>query len=188
MLGVADRAPRLSLSGSDHNPGYVRVECHSRPATAGTLRRVELDADSDVAARIGRRLAELRVRRGVRAAELARQISVTPSLISQIERGQSRPSVTTLFALAQALEVPVDAFFARDAVADGEPPADTGVVGAGDPASWPAGGGGDPARTPVWRAPEHPPELVLHQAQRAAIDIKGGVRWERLTPTALNGV
>jgi transcriptional regulator with XRE-family HTH domain len=63
---------------------------------------------------IGRRLTSHRVRRGLRVAELAREVGVTPSLISQIERGQSRPSVSTLFALAQALDVPVDAFF-RDA-------------------------------------------------------------------------
>jgi transcriptional regulator with XRE-family HTH domain len=98
---------------------------------------------------IGRRLTSHRVRRGLRVAELAREVGVTPSLISQIERGQSRPSVSTLFALAQALDVPVDAFFrdaeqARDATrADGR--------------------------------------YLVRKENRAAIDIEGGVRWERLT-------
>ena len=68
-------------------------------------------AAGDLAGDIGRRLAAYRAGRGLRVAELAREIGVTPSLISQIERGQSRPSVSTLFALAQALDVPVDAFF-----------------------------------------------------------------------------
>ena len=49
--------------------------------------------------------------RGIKVSALARQVGVSPSLISQIERGQSRPSVSTLFALAEALDVPVDAFF-----------------------------------------------------------------------------
>src|SRR5947207_16010965 len=65
----------------------------------------------DLAGAIGRRLAAHRGQRGMRVAELAREVGVTPSLISQIERGMSRPSVSTLFAIAQALDVPVDAFF-----------------------------------------------------------------------------
>jgi transcriptional regulator with XRE-family HTH domain len=64
---------------------------------------------------IGERLARLRGERGIKVSALAREIGVSPSLISQIERGQSRPSVSTLFDLAQALDVPVDAFF-RDGV------------------------------------------------------------------------
>ena len=49
-------------------------------------------------------------------------VGVSPSLISQIERGQSQPSVATLFALAESLEVPVDAFFVKDAPAAGTEP------------------------------------------------------------------
>lgn len=79
-----------------------------------TGRQTEPVASAEGADGIGRRLTSHRVRRGLRVAELAREVGVTPSLISQIERGQSRPSVSTLFALAQALDVPVDAFF-RDA-------------------------------------------------------------------------
>jgi transcriptional regulator with XRE-family HTH domain len=60
---------------------------------------------------IGRRLARLRAERGVKVSALAREAGVSPSLVSQIERGQSRPSVSTLFELAQALDVPVDALF-----------------------------------------------------------------------------
>ena len=41
-------------------------------------------------------------------------VGVSPSLISQIERGQSQPSVATLFALAESLDVPVDAFFLKE--------------------------------------------------------------------------
>ena len=96
-------------------------------------------------------------------AELAREIGVTPSLISQIERGQSRPSVSTLFALAQALDVPVDAFFREPAV---------GRPGRRRPAA-----AGIRPRTPPAEA-----RYVVRQGNRAAIDIEGDVRWERLTP------
>jgi transcriptional regulator with XRE-family HTH domain len=120
------------------------------------------DAAPDPARAIGERLAAHRARRGVKVSALAREIGVSPSLISQIERGQSRPSVSTLFALAEALQVPVDAFF-RDA----------------GPAA-PAARATDTVR---------PHDRYMVRAnQRAAIDIEGGVRWERLTPTPLEAL
>src|SRR5215831_8902500 len=94
-------------------------------------------AGGDLAGDIGRRLAAHRGQRGMRVAELAREVGVTPSLISQIERGMSRPSVSTLFAIAQALDVPVDAFFR-------EPPQPDGPPGPGR-ADGPGDGGGPPA-------------------------------------------
>jgi transcriptional regulator with XRE-family HTH domain len=123
-------------------------------------------AAGDLAGDIGRRLAAHRAERGLRVAGLAREIGVTPSLISQIERGQSRPSVSTLFALAQALNVPVDAFFREPAAAS--PPA------AED-------------RVPPPGPDRHPAEAryVVRQGNRATIDIEGGVRWERLTPETM---
>ena len=126
-------------------------------------------ASADLAGDIGRRLAAHRSERGLRVAELAREIGVTPSLISQIERGQSRPSVSTLFALAQALDVPVDAFF-REPAAVG--PATGAVAGQAQPPP----------------APVQPPaeaRYVVRQGNRATIDIEGGVRWERLTPETM---
>jgi transcriptional regulator with XRE-family HTH domain len=127
---------------------------------------------SDASARIGPRLADLRTARKVRVSDLARRVSVSPSLISQIERGQSRPSVTTLFALAAALQVPVDAFFSE------EPVAVTPVVDA------------PPVPTGTWSGSTGAggPTPVLHAEERPTIDIRGGVRWERLTPTALQGM
>jgi transcriptional regulator with XRE-family HTH domain len=67
---------------------------------------------------IGERVAEFRRVRKLKVSELASLVGVSPSLISQIEHGQSRPSVTTLFSLGKALDVPVDAFFGNS----GEPP------------------------------------------------------------------
>ena len=127
---------------------------------------------TDPALEIGGRLAAHRARRGVKVSALARQVGVSPSLISQIERGQSRPSVSTLFALAEALEVPVDAFF-RD-----------------NGASLPEREAAEPQ--PVVEPPPEPPpgerRYVVRKKDRAAIDIEGGVRWERLTPKHLDEV
>jgi DNA-binding XRE family transcriptional regulator/quercetin dioxygenase-like cupin family protein len=128
----------------------------------------------DLAGDIGRRLAAHRAQRGMRVAELAREVGVTPSLISQIERGMSRPSVSTLFAIAQALDVPVDAFFREPAGPPGPGGAD-GPVGAGD---------GPPAGPGQVAAADG--RYVVRRGGRAVIDIEGGVRWERLTRSTLD--
>jgi transcriptional regulator with XRE-family HTH domain len=123
----------------------------------------------DAALEIGKRLAAHRIARGMKVSALARAVGVSPSLISQIERGQSRPSVSTLFELAQALDVPVDAFF-RDSA---------------HPAPTP-----DSAAPPRPSVPQPAPSkhhrYVVRRGQRATINIEGGVRWERLTPTTLD--
>ena len=158
--------------------------------------------DADPADGIGRRLGAYRAARGMRVAELARAVGVTPSLISQIEHGQSRPSVSTLFALAQALDVAVDAFFREAPDAPAEPP----PAGAGPGAAAPPETEAPETEAPEATPPEtEPPETtppgpdgvarpaqnassrgVMHPDARAVIDIEGGVRWERLTRATLD--
>jgi transcriptional regulator with XRE-family HTH domain len=132
------------------------------------------DVAADAASGLGPRVAAHRARRGVKVSALARQVGVSPSLISQIERGQSRPSVSTLFALAEALEVPVDAFFR-----DSAPAPDPDAAGAPHPRDAVEGDAG--GTHPAGGAHRY----VVRRGERAAIDIEGGVRWERLTPTQL---
>jgi transcriptional regulator with XRE-family HTH domain/quercetin dioxygenase-like cupin family protein len=128
-------------------------------------------AGGDLAGDIGRRLAAHRGQRGMRVAELAREVGVTPSLISQIERGMSRPSVSTLFAIAQALDVPVDAFFREP-----QPPAAAAAQPDGPPGPAGADGPGGAGRG----------RYAVRRGGRAVIDIEGGVRWERLTRSTLD--
>ncbi len=123
--------------------------------------------------RVGERVATHRKDRHLKVSELARMVGVSPSLISQIERGQSQPSVATLFALAESLEVPVDAFFVKDAPAAGpapEAPAAPVVLA-------------EPPVSP--RAATSPQRYVVRRDARSAISIEGGVLWERLTPETL---
>lgn len=135
---------------------------------------------TDPADGIGERVAEQRHARGMGVSELARIVGVSPSLISQIERGQSRPSVSTLFGLAAALRVPVDAFFNSDNVnpaPDPIPPEPSrasadGRLSSNDQTAPRPGDG----------------RYLVRREARAAIDIEGGVRWERLTPTTLENV
>ena len=150
-----------AATASQAGPGAPGRAGPGEPAPAG----------GDLAGDIGRRLAAHRGQRGVRVAELAREVGVTPSLISQIERGMSRPSVSTLFAIAQALDVPVDAFFREP-----QPPAPAGAQPDGPPG--PAGTDG-PGRAGRGR-------YAVRRGGRAVIDIEGGVRWERLTRSTLD--
>jgi transcriptional regulator with XRE-family HTH domain len=60
---------------------------------------------------IGTRLREERERVGISQRELARRIGLSASMISQIESGQSKPSVSTLYAVVTELGVSVDDVF-----------------------------------------------------------------------------
>jgi transcriptional regulator with XRE-family HTH domain len=116
-------------------------------------------------------------------SELGRRVGVSPSLISQIERGQTLPSVGTLFALAAALGVTVDAFLStpegdEGATPDSEPPAATEVA--------PATRDDEPADELPTAAREA--MYVVRSGRRASVPIRGGVTWERLTPRSLEDV
>src|SRR5436189_6317648 len=126
--------------------GQVRPGGAPLSGPGGTGLGERAPSGGDLAGDIGRRLAAHRGQRGMRVAELAREVGVTPSLISQIERGMSRPSVSTLFAIAQALDVPVDAFFREPqppAAAAAQPDGPPGSPGAYGPGA--AGRGRSPA-------------------------------------------
>src|SRR3954470_24391292 len=122
---------------------------------------------------LGGRLKELRQQAGLSLRELARQADVSPSLISQIENGKSRPSVSTLYTLARLLNVPVNELF--DATSTEQPPAGP-VEGA------PAGRRSDPAN--AWRPSEYTTRIsVVHPAHRAHLQMAEGIQWERLAAT-----
>lgn len=146
----------------------------------------------EATAGIGRRLAGMRAARELRVGDLARGVGVSSSLISQIERGQSKPSVGTLFALARVLRVPVDTFF-QDSEFNFDSQPEDGAAGqvanprAEEPDAPPMPVV-DPLQRPPWGEGPGRRAFVVRIGERASIDIRGGVRWERLTPTALDGV
>jgi transcriptional regulator with XRE-family HTH domain len=107
---------------------------------------------------IGTRLREERERVQISQRELARRIGLSASLISQIESGQSKPSVSTLYAIVTELGVSVDDVFRGS----------NGHAGVSHVAGGESSEGGDLG--PVVRSDE-----------RHVIDLASGVRWERLT-------
>jgi len=60
---------------------------------------------------VGGRLRQLRQERGKSMRALARASGLSTNALSMIERGRTSPSVSTLYKIAEALEVPITAFF-----------------------------------------------------------------------------
>jgi transcriptional regulator with XRE-family HTH domain len=118
------------------------------------------NGESEALDAIGGRLREERVRAGISQRELARRLGLSASLISQLESGQSKPSVATLYAIVTELGVSLDR-----------------VIRGGD---FPDGRDGDGA---VER-----PSPVVHAGERAAVDLDSGVRWEELAAEHEEGI
>jgi transcriptional regulator with XRE-family HTH domain len=127
-------------------------------------------ADFDPGTGLGPRLRLVRASRQLSVRELARRVGCSASLISQIERGVSVPSVGVLYSLATELGSSLDyLLFGSGAAPDG--------VSAEAPAADSA-----PAVTPKPRPAAPPAAIVQRSCARRIIDLASGVRWERLTP------
>ena len=64
---------------------------------------------------VGRRIRELRVRRGLVIEDLARKSGLSKPYISQVETGKASPSLQTVQKLAQALGLPLTYLFVEEA-------------------------------------------------------------------------
>ncbi|WP_054330888.1 helix-turn-helix domain-containing protein [Merdimmobilis hominis] len=60
---------------------------------------------------IGKKLQEFRKQRGLTLREVAEQTGITPSMLSQMERGLVNPSINTLKAISKTLDIPLFRFF-----------------------------------------------------------------------------
>jgi transcriptional regulator with XRE-family HTH domain len=72
---------------------------------------VESAPPAEVGVNLGSRLRRARQRSGLTLREVARQLGVSASFVSQLENGKSQPSVVTLYALTQLLGVTIDQMF-----------------------------------------------------------------------------
>jgi transcriptional regulator with XRE-family HTH domain len=68
----------------------------------------------DLSVNVGLRLKLLRSKRGISLRELSRLSGLSANTLSMIERGQSSPSVSTLYRLVDALNVPISAVFQNE--------------------------------------------------------------------------
>lgn len=115
---------------------------------------------------IGARLRAEREGQKIGVRELAKRVGVSASLISQIETGKSRPSVSTLYSIVSELQISLDELFAG-----GAPP-----VLASVPAEPPAD---QPLEPPARRTAPNGP--VQSPGSRQVVQLESGVTWERLT-------
>jgi transcriptional regulator with XRE-family HTH domain len=69
--------------------------------------------DQRLAEAIGSQIREFRSQLKMTMLEVAKQAGVSTGMLSKIERGVTSPSLSTLSAIARALNVPVTSFFRR---------------------------------------------------------------------------
>jgi len=103
--------------------------------------------------------------RGLSLRSLAQRLGVSPSLISQVETGRAKPSVSTLYAICTELGISLDEMLFTDAgptLAEPAPATPQGALEILLPAE------------PVQRATD-----------RKAIRLASGVVWERLTTASI---
>jgi transcriptional regulator with XRE-family HTH domain len=133
---------------------------------------------TDPVAHLGSRLKEIRLKTGLSLREIARQLAVSPSFVSQIENGKSQPSVSTLYAMAKLLSVPVDVLFqsSGDPVVNSQKNYDLEINR---------------------NSFEHPTDAwdtsralisAVNSNNRSIITMDSGVKWERLAATAEESV
>lgn len=60
---------------------------------------------------VGERLRKLRKERGLTLVQLAAKTSLSPSFLSQVERGVSQPSISSLTTVCNALEAEIPSLF-----------------------------------------------------------------------------
>ncbi len=127
---------------------------------------------------LGSRLKNIRLKAGLTLRELARKADVSPSFVSQIENGKSQPSVATLYAFAQLLNVSIDELFDQR---DGEVERRALVEG------W--GPNGDKNPINAWQPSEYANRVsVVHPSHRSSLTMAEGVVWERLAATPEHAV
>jgi transcriptional regulator with XRE-family HTH domain len=84
------------------------VQAH--PAVA-PMERTEAPRESELS--VGDRLRRLREEHGYSMRQLARRASVSPSLISEVERGRVEPSISVLKRLSTSLDTTLTYFFSE---------------------------------------------------------------------------
>jgi transcriptional regulator with XRE-family HTH domain len=122
----------------------------------------ELELEALTPESLGARLRELRTGAGLSLRALATRLGISPSAVSQIERGIMRPSVSRLIAYVGAIDVPLSAVF------------ETGIEKA------------------IEKAPEGSADQFQFAIRRswevAPILLGGGVTFRRLSPVPTRGV
>ena len=115
---------------------------------------------------VGALIRRERQRQGLSLRELARRVGVSASMLSQVETDRTRPSVSTIYAIATELGLSIDALLSDGGAAAQSAP---------DPVS---------ARTRSGAAAPALAELacqLVRPEQRRKLELESGVTWELLS-------
>jgi transcriptional regulator with XRE-family HTH domain len=115
VRAFARKVPAVSEGGS--NSGSKSGSA-APPAPASSSAPGPGSARGEAGADLAKRVAAARLRSGLTQAQLAEASGVTDETISRIERGRYEPAVSTLFRLAEALDISLDRL-AGEPVRDG---------------------------------------------------------------------
>ncbi len=116
-------------------------------------------APHEIGTDVGARLRELRRQQGMSARAVAAALGISPSAVSQIERGVLQPSVSRLLAITDTLGVPLAAVFET---AEAEPTASLAAQIDGF--------------------------SLVRAAQATTVELGGGVTFQRLSPGPSPGI
>jgi transcriptional regulator with XRE-family HTH domain len=125
---------------------------------------------------VGSLIRRERQKQGLSLRELARRVGVSASMLSQVETDRTRPSVSTIYAIATELGLSIDALLSDREAA--------GVADVAEVAE--AGGAAAVAGTPGPRGAVGPAlaELncqLVQPEQRRKLELESGVTWELLS-------
>ena len=145
--------------------------------------------DDEPVLTLGARLKRVRQQSGLSLREVARQLGVSPSFVSQLENGKSQPSVATLYSISQLLDVSIDQLFSTDGHdGDGSWRPHPSVRGA-DGHSGPVDRSqlGSPAD--AWPSDRITERLsVTRPGERVRLEMASGVVWEQLATNTGTGL
>ncbi len=109
-LDTATASIQHEVSAYIYKP-FTPVEFRDVIARIAKKKGLVLRREDELHAAIGRQIRDLRKARGLTLKQMARRTNLSVSLLSQIERAESSASVSSLFKVATALDVPLTDLF-----------------------------------------------------------------------------
>jgi transcriptional regulator with XRE-family HTH domain len=131
---------------------------------------------------VGSLIRRERQNQGLSLRELARRVGVSASMLSQVETGRTRPSVSTIYAIATELGLSIDALLSdrEAAVATATAAAAGGTAANGADGAAPAGPWVRRVLVGTAAAADLASQLVRPE-QRRKLELESGVTWELLS-------
>ena len=109
-LETATSSITLDVSAYIRKP-FSAGEMRDALARIAKKKGLLLRREEELHATIGRNIRELRKERSLTLKQMSRRTSLSVSLLSQIERAESSASVSSLYKVATALDVPITNLF-----------------------------------------------------------------------------